>query len=125
MPFVQRDAGGNIIGVFACLQPEVAEEELPQNDAAVVAYLTPPLPIDLSNVDNLERTLKALALLQRQYANQVHTEVRNLAVLLVQKGVITAAEANGLTAYVGAGGAGAKTVAELKADFAAIYSALP
>lgn len=85
----------------------------------------PPPPIDLSNIDNLERTLKALALVTRDYCNQLKAEVRGLAVLLVQKNLITASEANALLAYDGTGTGDQKTVADLKADFAAKYQSLP
>lgn len=37
MVFVQRDSG-NIVGVYANLQPGLAEEELPDDDAAVTAF---------------------------------------------------------------------------------------
>lgn len=37
--FIQRDGLLNIIGVYACFQPGVAEEELPNNDPAVIAFI--------------------------------------------------------------------------------------
>lgn len=52
-------------------------------------------PIDLSNMDNLDKVLKAVGLLLRQYTNAL------------QAGTHTQ-----------------KTVAQLKADFAAIYNSL-
>lgn len=82
-------------------------------------------PIDLSDIDNLERTFKAQALLMRDYCNALKAEIRGLAVLLVGKGTITAAEANELLAYDGTGTGDQKTVADLKADFAAKYGSLP
>ena len=81
-------------------------------------------PIDLSNLDNLERTLKAEAMLLREYCNALKAEVRGLAVLLVQKGLITNQEATGLLAYAGSGVGNQKTVADLKTDFAERYNAL-
>lgn len=50
--------------------------------------------MDLSHLHNLERTLNALALVKRDYCNVLKSEVRGLAVLLVNKGVIAAAEAS-------------------------------
>jgi len=41
MPYVQRDTGGNVIGVYARLQPGYATELLADNDPAVIAFLTP------------------------------------------------------------------------------------
>ncbi len=55
-----------------------------------------PPPIDLSNVDNLEKTFKALALLMRDYCNAL------------QAGTYTQ-----------------KTVPQLKADFKTRFDALP
>jgi len=63
--------------------------------AEVSAVLNPPA-IDLSNIDNLEKTLKALALLMRDYCNAL------------QAGTYTQ-----------------KSVAQLKSDFAAKYASLP
>lgn len=37
--FVQRDENGNIKGVYRRKQPGYAEEELPEDDAEVVAFL--------------------------------------------------------------------------------------
>jgi len=62
----------------------------------------PPPPIDLSDLDNLQKVLKAFGLLIRQYANDLKTGT-----------------------YTGDGAGGTKTVANVKADFAAIYQALP
>lgn len=43
MPFVQRE-NEKIVGVYAKLQPGYAEEEMPEDDEAVIAFLNPPLP---------------------------------------------------------------------------------
>jgi hypothetical protein len=55
-----------------------------------------PVPIDYSNLDNLDRTLKAIGLLMRDYTNAL------------QAGTHTQ-----------------KTVAQMKADFAAKWNSLP
>jgi hypothetical protein len=67
------------------------QEELPDNDPAIVAFLAPKPPLDISDIDNLDKMLKALALLTRMYANQLKAGT-----------------------YV------TKTVADTKADFKAI-----
>lgn len=95
MPYVQRSLGGAITGVYAQPQPGLAEEFLPADNAEVVAYLAPRV-IDLSNIDNLERTVRALADLTRRYANAL------------KDGTYTT-----------------KTRADTKADFKAIYDSLP
>lgn len=41
MPYVQRDADGKIIGIYGAFQESYAEEELPDDDAEVVAFLAP------------------------------------------------------------------------------------
>lgn len=55
-----------------------------------------PAPIDISDIDNLDKALKALALLTRQYANALK-----------------------------AGTFVVKTVADVKSDFMTVYRALP
>jgi hypothetical protein len=42
MPFVERDAAGNVVGLYACRQPGFAEEFLADADAEVIAFLDPP-----------------------------------------------------------------------------------
>lgn len=42
MVYVQRDAGGAVIGAYRQPQPGYAEEKLADDDPAVVAYLDPP-----------------------------------------------------------------------------------
>lgn len=42
--FVQRDDEGNICGIFLLKQEGYAEEELPADDPAVVAYLAENTP---------------------------------------------------------------------------------
>jgi len=39
MPYVQRDFGGNVKGIYAVAQPGYAEEFLPDENAEIVAYL--------------------------------------------------------------------------------------
>lgn len=96
MPFVQRTSAGAITGVYARLQPGIAEEFLPDDNPDVIAFRAPKPPADLSDLDNLEKSLKATVMLTRQYANAI------------KAGTYTA-----------------KTIADTKSDFAAIYRALP
>jgi hypothetical protein len=122
--WVWRDGGGAVKGCFRARQPGYAEEELADSHPDVMAFLAPRPPIDLSNLDNLERTLKAQALVFRDYSNALKSEVRGVAVLLVQKGTFTANEANGLLAYDGSGTGDSKTIQDLKDDFAEKYVSL-
>lgn len=94
--YVQRDAQNKICGAYANAQLGYAEEWLADNDQALVAFLAPKPPLDISDINNLDKALKALALLTRQYANAL------------QGGT-----------YV------QKTVADVRGDFMAIYRALP
>lgn len=51
--FVQRDEVGNLVGVYARMQPGLAEEELAELDPVVVAFLT--------GLASLDGTLRAEA----------------------------------------------------------------
>lgn len=101
MLYVQRK-NGVIIGLFANPQPQpdgsmlTEPTPLPEDNPEVVAFLAPKPPIDMSNVDNLEKTLKALALVMRDYCNALK-----------------------------AGTYANKTVADLKSDFSTKYNQLP
>lgn len=92
---------------------------------AAEAALQAQTALDAKDVEKIEKAIKALALLTRDYTNALKAEVRGLAVLLVNKGVITAGEANALLAYDGSGAGDQKTLADLKADYAAKYDSLP
>lgn len=96
MPHVQRDAQAKVCGAFANLQPGYAEELLTSNDPELIAFLAPRPPLDISDIDNLDKVLKALALFTRQYANALKAGT-----------------------YV------VKTPADTRADFMAIFRALP
>lgn len=43
--FVQRDGNGTVRGVYSYVCEGVAEEELPDDDPEVVAFLNPPMPV--------------------------------------------------------------------------------
>ena len=91
--------------------------------AEVEALVNPPA-IDLSDIDQLERTFRASLLVLRDYCNALKSEVRGLAVLLVQKGHITSQEAGALLAYDGTGAQDQKTVNDLRSDFSTKYNSL-
>lgn len=63
---------------------------------AIEAADPPPIPLDLSDIDNLDKALKAIGLLMRQYCN----------------GLLAGTYTN-------------KTAAQLRSDFTTIYRGLP
>lgn len=93
--FIDRKADGTIYGLWTVRQ-WAGQEELPDNAPAVLAFQAPKPPLDISDINNLDKALKALALLTRQYANALQ------AGTFVQK-----------------------TVADVRTDFMTIYRALP
>jgi hypothetical protein len=99
--FVSRRDDGSIYGAWTVRQ-FLGQEELADGAPELVVFMTPrPMP-DLSEIDNLDKVLKALALLTRQYANAL------------KKGT-----------FAGTAADGSKTVADTKADFATVYRAIP
>lgn len=66
MAFIGRNSDGTIYGIWSVRQPNDAahprQEEVPDDHPDVVAFLAPKAAIDLSNVDNLGKALKAMAL---------------------------------------------------------------
>jgi hypothetical protein len=101
-------------------------ELLPDSNPEVVAYLATVNAVhDQADLDYIGKAIKSLALVTLDYAIQLRTEIRGLATLLVNKALITAAEANALTQYTGSGAGNTKTVANLKADFTAKFNSLP
>jgi hypothetical protein len=93
--FIGRRQDNSIYGCWRVKQWE-GQEELPDDNEEVVAFLSPRAPIDLSNIDNLDKVLKSLGLVMRDYCNSLN-----------------------------AGTYTNKTVAQLKSDFAAKYQSLP
>lgn len=98
--WIGRRLDNSIYGVWSQKQPTDADhprmEEVADNHPDVVAYQAPKPPIDMSNVDNLEKGLKAFALLMRDYTNAL------------QAGTHTQ-----------------KSIAQMKADFATKWNSLP
>jgi hypothetical protein len=66
MAFIGRRLDNSIYGVWSVPQPNDADhprvEEVAEDHPDLVAFRTPKPPIDFSNVDNVERGLRALAL---------------------------------------------------------------
>lgn len=98
--FIGRRADRSIYGCWSVRQADDADhpgqEELADSHPDVIAFLAPKPPLDIADIDNLDKTLKALALLTRQYANALKAGT-----------------------YV------AKTPADTRADFMTIFRALP
>lgn len=92
--FIGRRDDNSIYGCWTVRQWD-GQEELPETDPAVLAFRAPKPPTDLSNIDNLDKVLKAIGLLLRDYCNQLQAATYS-----------------------------SKSVAQLKSDFAAKYNAL-
>ncbi|MGO6902441.1 hypothetical protein ACCS96_19060 [Rhizobium ruizarguesonis] len=63
MPYVTRNANGDICGLFEQIQEGFAEELLAAYDAAVVEYLNKPLPITSVSARQFKLQLLAAGLL--------------------------------------------------------------
>lgn len=91
---------GVIYGAWTSRQADDADhpgqEEVADNHPDLVAFQAPKPPTDYSNIDNLDKTLKSIGLLLRDYTNAL------------QAGTHTQ-----------------KSVAQLKADFATKWNSLP
>lgn len=94
--FVHRRLDNSIASLHRELQSGYAEESLADNAAEVITFLALNPPPDLSNMDNMDKVLKAFALVVRDYTNAL------------QAGTHTQ-----------------KTINQLKADFLTKYNSLP
>lgn len=81
MPFVGRRSDHSIYGLWTVRQFD-GQEELPDDHPEVAAFRVPPPPIDLSDLDNIEKALKALALCVAQIGGLT---VPQMKVLFKQK----------------------------------------
>ncbi len=97
--WIGRRVDNSIYGAWTVRQADDADhprqEEVADDDPELLVFLTPPPPIDLSDIDNLQKTLKAVGLLFNDYCNALV-----------------------------AGTHTTKTNADLKADFAAKWNSL-
>ena len=71
MPFIARRADNSIYGAWSVRQTP-GQEELPDDHPEVVAFRAPKPPIDLSSVDNMEKSLKALLFAQGVEFRRTH-----------------------------------------------------
>lgn len=75
--FVARRPDTSIYGCWTVRQwPD--QEELPDDHAEVVAFRAPKPPIDLSDLNNIEKGLKALALCVAQLNGITDQQLRTL-----------------------------------------------
>ncbi|NEJ73778.1 hypothetical protein GR197_25095 [Rhizobium phaseoli] len=65
MPYVMRNADGDICGLFEQLQEGYADELLASDNAAVVAYLNKPLPVVAVSARQFRVTLRRAGLLDQ------------------------------------------------------------
>jgi hypothetical protein len=77
MPFVARRPDGSIYGLWT-VQQFVGQLELPDSDPEVLAFRTPPPPRDFSDVDNLDKTVKTLALCIAQVGSLTVAQMKAL-----------------------------------------------
>lgn len=77
MPFIGRRGDNSIYGIWT-IQQAPGQEELPDNDPAVVAFRAPKPPVDLSDTNNVEKVLKALALCVAQVGGLTPAQMKTL-----------------------------------------------
>jgi len=75
--FIGRRVDTSIYGLWTVRQFE-GQEELPETDPEVVAFLAPKPPIDFSDVNNIEKGLKALALCVAQIGGLTVPQLKTL-----------------------------------------------
>jgi hypothetical protein len=77
MPFVGRRGDNSIYGLWTVKQ-YAEQEELAEDHPDVVAFRAPKPPIDRSDIDNLEKSLKALALCVAQVGGLTVPQIKTL-----------------------------------------------
>ena len=75
--FIGRREDNSIYGLWAVRQFP-GQEELTETDPGVAAFLAPKPPLDLSDVNNLEKGLKALALCVAQVGGLTVAQMKTL-----------------------------------------------
>jgi len=75
--FIGRRADTSIYGLWTVRQFP-GQEELPDTHPDVVAFLAPKPPIDFSDVNNIEKGLKALALCVAQIGGLTVPQLKTL-----------------------------------------------
>jgi hypothetical protein len=77
MPFVGRRGDTSIYGLWTVRQTP-GQEELPDDDPEVIAFRVPIPPIDRSDINNLEKGMKALALCVAQVGGLTVPQMKTL-----------------------------------------------
>lgn len=75
--FIARRGDNSIYGCWTVRQ-WADQEELPDDHPDVLAFRVPPAPIDLSDLNNIEKGLKALALCVAQVGGLTTPQMRTL-----------------------------------------------
>ena len=80
--YIGRNLDNSLYGVWTSPQPNDADhpriEEVSATHPDVVAFLAPKPTIDFSNVDNIEKSLKALALCVAQVGGLTVPQMKTL-----------------------------------------------
>ena len=80
--FIGRNIDGTIYGIWSVRQVNDVyhprQEEVVETHPDVVAYLAPKPPIDFSNIDNIEKGMKALALCVAQVGGLTVPQMKTL-----------------------------------------------
>jgi len=80
--FIGRNLDNTLYGAWSVRQPDDTfhprQEDVPDDHPDVVAFLAPKPPLDLSDVDNLEKVIKALALCVAQVGGLTVPQMKTL-----------------------------------------------
>lgn len=78
--FIGRRLDGTIYGCWSTRQPDdeshPRQEEVADDHPDVVAFLAPKPPIDFSDVDNVEKALKALGLVTAAWNGKTPAQLK-------------------------------------------------
>lgn len=78
--FIGRRFDNSIYGCWTSRQPDdtdhPGQEEVADDHPDLVAFLAPKLPIDQADLDNLEKNLKALALVVMTWNNKTLPQLK-------------------------------------------------
>ncbi len=80
MPYVQRDESNKVKGIYAVLQPGIAEEWLPPDSPDVLAFLNPIIDTNLLDQETLNQALIAPGSYTRALGLVMFDEVNKLRV---------------------------------------------
>lgn len=74
--FIGRRNDSTIYGCWTVRQWS-GQEELADDNPELVAFLAPKPPIDFSNTDNIEKSLKALGLVMASWNNRTPAQLKS------------------------------------------------